>query len=91
PLLAARLRGAVHAGLQRRGAALDTWQARLAALDPAQVLARGYAWVTDEARRPIVSAAALAPGQHVHAVWADGEASAQVLDVRLRGADEPPR
>jgi exodeoxyribonuclease VII large subunit len=90
-LLAARLRGAVQRECQRRAAALATWQARLAALDPAQVLARGYAWVTDEARRPIVSAAALAPGQRVHAVWADGEASAQVLDVRLRGVDGPPR
>jgi exodeoxyribonuclease VII large subunit len=91
PLLAVRLRGAAHAGLQRRDAALATWHARLAALDPAQVLARGYAWVTDESRRPVVSAAVLQPGQRVHAVWADGEALAQVLDVQPGRPGEPPR
>jgi exodeoxyribonuclease VII large subunit len=81
PWLAARLGSAARARWQRQAAALDTLEARLAALDPKQVLARGYAWVTDEARRPIVSVGALAPGQRVHAVWADGEARAQVLSV----------
>ena len=82
PWIAARLRAAAATRLQRQAAALDTLQARLAALDPTQVLARGYAWVTDEARRPIVSVTGLAPGQRVHAVWADGEARAQVLSVQ---------
>lgn len=86
PLLAARLGAALHAALQRRQARLDAVQARLAALDPRQVLARGYAWVTDEAQRPIVSVAALQPGQRVHAVWADGEALAQLLQVRYDAA-----
>jgi exodeoxyribonuclease VII large subunit len=81
PVLATRLQTAAQARVQRQGARLDTLQARLAALDPKQVLARGYAWVTDDAQRPIVSVAGLLPGQAVQAVWADGEARAQVLSV----------
>jgi exodeoxyribonuclease VII large subunit len=84
-------RGPLNAALQlRRGAALqvsraharlDTLGQRLAALDPKRVLARGYAWVTDEHGLPIVSALALQAGQVVQAVWADGRVSARVLDV----------
>ncbi len=58
--------------------------ARLEAQDPRRVLQRGYAWVEDEAGRPVVSAAALAAGQRVRATWADGRAAVQVLDVEAR-------
>ena len=82
PWLASRLRAGAAAALQRRGAALHTLEARLVALDPRQVLGRGYAWVADEGGRPIVSVRALHVGQRVHAVWADGQAQAQVLAVQ---------
>ncbi|MDE2614488.1 MAG: exodeoxyribonuclease VII large subunit [Burkholderiales bacterium] len=71
----------VAAALQRRRAALDALGARLAAEDPARVLARGYAWVEDGDGRPVVSAGALVPGAEVRAVWADGQARAEVLEV----------
>ena len=71
----------VAATLQRRCAALDALGARLAAEDPARVLARGYAWVEDTDGRPVLSAAALAAGREVRAVWADGQARAEVLEV----------
>ncbi|MDO8419385.1 MAG: hypothetical protein Q7S90_05050, partial [Rubrivivax sp.] len=54
---------------------------RLQAHDPHRVLQRGYAWVESADGRPVVSALALHPGQAVRAVWADGSARAEVLDV----------
>ncbi len=80
-LRALRLAHAVDATLQRRRAALQALAARLEAEDPARVLARGYAWVEGEDGRPVPGAAALAPGREVRAVWADGQARAQVLEV----------
>jgi exodeoxyribonuclease VII large subunit len=75
---------------QRRAAAwLDALQARLEALDPSRVLSRGYAWVTDASGRPLVSAHGVLPGQTLKAVWADGEATAQVLDVHTGGRAGP--
>jgi exodeoxyribonuclease VII large subunit len=66
---------------------LAVLQARLESLAPQRVLQRGYAWVADEAGRPIVSAHSLQPGQSVRAVWHDGRASATVSSVEL----DPPR
>jgi exodeoxyribonuclease VII large subunit len=57
---------------------------RIDALDPARVLARGYAWVTDAEGRAITRAAQLAPGQQVDAVWADGRARVTVDEVQPR-------
>jgi exodeoxyribonuclease VII large subunit len=84
--LAARLQRALAQRLQRAAHAQALAASRLQALDPARVLARGYAWVTDESGRPLVSARALHPGQQVQAVWADGRASAEVRQVQL---DDP--
>jgi exodeoxyribonuclease VII large subunit len=53
----------------------------LAALDPRQVLRRGYAWVEAADGRPVLSARALKPGDAISAVWADGRAQAEVLRV----------
>jgi exodeoxyribonuclease VII large subunit len=75
---------------QRRAQAqsrLAVLQARLDSLAPQRVLQRGYAWVADEAGRPIVSAYSLQPGQSVRAVWHDGSASATVSSVER----DPPR
>jgi exodeoxyribonuclease VII large subunit len=54
---------------------------RLSALDPKQVLQRGYAWVEALDGRPVLSVRALRGGQAVRAVWADGRATAEVLSV----------
>lgn len=77
-----RLARAPHVPLQRASDRLDALQARLQALDPRRVLQRGYAWVTDESGHAVVSVQGLHPGQRVRAVWADGEASAELLQVQ---------
>lgn len=80
---AERLARALHRRLEREGSRLATAAHRLQALDPRQVLARGYAWVTDAQSKPLVSVRQLTAGQRVTAVWADGSASAEVVDVRI--------
>ncbi|HET9823265.1 MAG TPA: exodeoxyribonuclease VII large subunit [Burkholderiaceae bacterium] len=72
PLLAHRLQAALRADLARRLERCAAWGGRLSGLDPHRVLARGYAWVTDAAARPVTSAAAVQPGQPLVAVWHDG-------------------
>ncbi|HSQ73073.1 MAG TPA: exodeoxyribonuclease VII large subunit [Rubrivivax sp.] len=79
--LAERLMRAAATGLQQRRLALAGAQERLQAHDPRRVLQRGYAWVESADGRPVLSAHALRPGQVVRAVWADGRARAEVLDV----------
>jgi len=61
----------------------------LQALDPTRVLQRGYAWVEDGQGRAITAVAGLQPGQTVHAVWSDGRAQAQVLQVERQPPPEP--
>jgi len=75
-----------------RGAArqrIDLLCARLQALDPERVLARGYAWLSDGEGRALVSVAQLQPGQSITARLADGEAQAEVRDVRTLRRDPP--
>ncbi|WP_157266726.1 exodeoxyribonuclease VII large subunit [Azohydromonas aeria] len=79
--LAQRLERAQGVERERAAHRLQALALRLQSLDPKRVLSRGYAWVTDEAGQPIVSARALQPGQRVQAVWSDGRAQAQVLQV----------
>ncbi len=67
--------------LRRQTARLDALQARLQALDPQHVLARGYAWLDDGAGGAITSVQALRPGETVRAVLADGSADLQTLQV----------
>jgi len=83
-----RLVQAATLQLERRAQRLALATDRLQALDPARVLQRGYAWVEGADARPIVSVRTLAAGQVVRAVWADGSARAEVLDIRLDGSDE---
>jgi exodeoxyribonuclease VII large subunit len=85
--LATRLRQAQQHRRAQAQHRLAVLQARLDTLSPQRVLQRGYAWVADEAGRPIVSALALQPGQDVRAVWRDGRADVRVMAV---GTD-PPR
>jgi exodeoxyribonuclease VII large subunit len=75
-----------HAEQQR----LDALAARIAAAHPAQVLARGFAWLHSLDGTPLTRVAALHAGQHLTAVLADGRAQAQVESVEPRGPGEPP-
>ncbi len=79
--MAHRLDHEVALQLQSRRLRLQATAERLQAQDPARVLQRGYAWVESADGRPVVSAQALAPGQTVRAVWADGRALARIEQV----------
>jgi len=81
PRLADRLRRAqagvrAHAGLR-----LSVLAGRLEALDPGRVLSRGYAWITDDSGRAVVSARAVEVGQTLVTVWRDGRALTEVTRV----------
>ena len=69
--------------LQTEQARLHTLGARLSALDPSRVLARGYVFVLDRAQRPLLSAHAVQPGQALLLRWHDGTLGAH--------ADPPAR
>ena len=76
-----RLLRAAPALLRTRQARLDSLGARLQALDPAHVLARGYAWLDDGQGGAVTSVQGLNPGDTVRAVLADGSARLQVSEV----------
>jgi exodeoxyribonuclease VII large subunit len=80
---AGRLVRALQSRVERHGVALAAHAARLQALDPRQVLARGYAWIEDAAGRPQLRAQGLQPGQVLRAVWADGSARTEVQSIEL--------
>ena len=63
---------------------LDALAARLRALDPRQVLARGYAWLSDSGGRPIGSVQQLSVGAPLQAVLQDGSADVTVTGVTGR-------
>jgi exodeoxyribonuclease VII large subunit len=63
---------------------LASLQARLAALDPRQVLARGYAWLSDGQGHALTGVGSIAPGQTVTAELVDGQVRATVLGVQRR-------
>jgi exodeoxyribonuclease VII large subunit len=81
----AQLEGDLHRSLERQltGSAqrLATMAARLRALDPKQVLTRGYAWLSDAEGRPVGSVRALAIGTPLQAVLHDGTAGVVVTDL----------
>ena len=80
-LLQQRLQRALRQRLQAEPLRLQAAQQALQAHDPHRVLQRGYAWVEGADGRPVLSVHALQPGQQVRAVWADGQALAQVHSV----------
>ena len=55
--------------------------ARLTALDPQHVLARGYAWLTDATGRPVQTVGQVAVGEAIHARLADGTVHADVTGI----------
>ena len=81
--LAQRHERAAAEVLRRHTARLDALQARLLALDPQHVLARGYAWLDDGAGGAVTSVHTLLPGAEVRAVLADGSVDLRVLGVQL--------
>lgn len=89
-LLGQRLQRALHARVEHQGQRLQAAAARLAALDPQRVLARGYVWLSDAHGRALPSARAVHAGDRVDAVWADGTARLEVLQVQPHEAP-PPR
>lgn len=80
---------ALSLALQRQRASGLT--GRLRALDPAQVLQRGYAWVTDESGRTIVSVREMQIGARLRAVLSDGTAAVTVTDLAPAGIDRLQR
>jgi exodeoxyribonuclease VII large subunit len=67
--------------VQARERRLDSLEDRLRALDPHQVLGRGYAWLTGPDGGVLQSVRQLAPGDAVSAQLADGRAALRVEDV----------
>jgi exodeoxyribonuclease VII large subunit len=57
---------------------LESLAARLRALDPSEVLARGYAWLSDAAGVPVMSVTQMKIGDSLRAVLHDGAAEVQV-------------
>lgn len=79
--LQSRLHEAGARALQSRQQTLAVLAARHAALDPGQVLRRGYAWLNDADGQPVTSVRALQPGQHLSAVLQDGRVDSVVEAV----------
>lgn len=76
------LRNAAHQSAERQRSRLAQLGVRLAALDPQIVLARGYAWLQDDAGRPLTGTAHMQTGQRVQARLSDGTADLQVQAIR---------
>jgi exodeoxyribonuclease VII large subunit len=80
-LLQQRLARTMSAALHGHGARLAALGGRLGALDPSQMLARGYAFVLDAQARPVTSARHVQPGDALTLQWHDGTARARVEDA----------
>lgn len=81
------LPAALAAAVQHPRAQLDRAALRLGLLDPALVLQRGYAWLTDVQGQALTRAAQLRAGDAVQATLADGQARMTVTAV---GSGAPP-
>jgi len=80
----AALRNAAHQSAQGERSRLAQLGVRLGALDPQLVLGRGYAWLEDDAGRPLMGTAHMQTGQQVLARLSDGTAQMQVQTVQRR-------
>lgn len=85
PRRAERLRRAQATARSQAHQRLQALAGRLEALNPQRVLARGFAWVSDEQGRAVLSARELAVGQRLVTVWHDGRAHSQVSAVEPDG------
>ena len=80
----AALRNAAHQSAERQRSRLAQLSVRHGALDPQLVLGRGYAWLQDDAGRPLTATAHMRTGQIVQARLSDGTADMQVRSVQRR-------
>ncbi|HKX40781.1 MAG TPA: exodeoxyribonuclease VII large subunit, partial [Burkholderiaceae bacterium] len=87
PRLQGHLRRAAQLSLALQRQRLAGLAARLRSLDPAQVLQRGYAWMTDESGRAVVSVREMRVGARLRAVLADGVAGVSVDEVMPSGIE----
>ena len=87
--LGARLLRAMHRQQERQSQLLQSAAQRLAALDPQRVLARGYAWMADASGQPVLSVRAVHAGDRLRAIWADGSAQVEVLQVQPAAPPDP--
>ncbi len=78
----AALRHGANVAAQLQRSRLAQLGARLAAVDPQLVLRRGYAWLQDDAGRPLTGTAHMQTGQRVLARLSDGTADLQVQAIR---------
>lgn len=77
----------VHATLQRRGARMELIAARLQALSPVAVLARGYSITARADGRVVRSATEVVPGDLLITQLGDGRVDSQVQSVKTTGSD----
>jgi exodeoxyribonuclease VII large subunit len=89
-LLQADLPNTLRATMTRHHERLDRAALRLQLLDPALVLQRGYAWITDTQGHAVAGVARLAPGDDVQATFADGTADLKVLQTQPKGTRPTP-
>ena len=75
-------RAAVQRALTRQHSGLEQAQLRLQALDPALVLGRGYAWLSDTQGQALTCLAQLTVGQTVRATLRDGSAELTALSTK---------
>ena len=77
-----------HKILQQQSHRVQLSAAKLSALDPRQVLQRGYSWLQDQNGRALMRTGQFMPEQQVQAVLADGEVDLRVLGTRTGNALE---
>ncbi len=73
---------ATRQGLQRLHDSCGRAELRLRALDPALILQRGYAWLTQEDGKPITTVGQVHAGQNLSATLADGTVDLRVQNAR---------
>lgn len=91
PHLQDRMTRAVSVQQGRQAHSLQSWEARLSALNPHKVLERGFAWLTDDTGQPMTRASQAHAGGKVTGVLADGLLRMNITEVTLDAASRPDR
>lgn len=86
-----RMTRAVSVQQSRQMHSLQSWEARLSALNPHKVLERGFAWLTDDTGQPITGARQAQVGTGVTGVLADGLLRMSITEVVLDPSSQPDR